>query len=587
MKIRILIIAIGLIITFGCDKFGNDFLEKAPGIDVTKDSIFKNIEYAEQFLWNAYATLPYNVNTADNAEGNKMGHSLMIALTDLNHCFMLWGGVANLYYTGNYNSSTENSSAGTKYHFMQDGAFPGIRKSHIFIENIVNVPGINPAYQRQLIAEARMIQAVHYSEMFHHYGGVLWLSKAYTVNDDFSELKRITAQATADSIVSLIDRAIPDLPWVITDRENWSGRFTKAAAMGLKARVLLFNASPIFNANEPFRDGEASDLKLTWHGSYDANRWKQAADAAQVLITQAESTGDYRIHSTGGVYRKDFQDAYYQRWSPEVLISIRKMFRSPNFSWNYTFHWSGGTWAAVKPTQNYVDMFPMANGLPITDPGSGYDPENPYLNRDPRLYESVLTNGDSYKGRTAELYIGGRERPSAGGGTARSGYTIRKFLLDLDQATSFQAIVHNPYLRLAEVYLIYAEAINEFNGGPTPEAYRCVNIVRNRVGLGDLPAGLSQVEFRESILVERALEFYIEEKRWFDLVRWKREEDLRKPLHGMDIRRSSTQPYTYTYTLTNMPPRYWQDNWDPKWYLSAFPVNEINKGYGLVQNPGW
>lgn len=159
-------------------------------------------------------------------------------------------------------------------------------------------------------------------------------------------------------------------------------------------------------------------------------------------------------------------------------------------------------------------------------------------------------------------------------------------MLDCNNVTSQGSITHWPYLRMAEIYLSYAEAINEFNGGPTPEAYRCVNIVRNRVGIGDLPAGLSQEEFREALILERALEFCMEEVRWFDLIRWKREADFRKPLYGVNVRGTSNAgPFTYEKHL--LPKRYWVDNWSPKWYLSAFPVNEVNKGYGLVQNPGW
>ena len=229
----------------------------------------------------------------------------------------------------------------------------------------------------------------------------------------------------------------------------------------------------------------------------------------------------------------------------------------------------------------------MANGLPITDPASGYNPLNPYVNRDPRLYETVVVNGDSYKGRTAECWIGGRERSSASSVLARTGYQMRKFILDSDINTSYGAIVHWPYLRLAEIYLSYAEAANEYNGGPTTEAYRCVNLIRNRVGLPDLATGMTQVQFREALLAERVCEFAFEEVRWFDLVRWKRDDVFKKRLHGTDIRRTSTNPLIYTYTTWDIPERYWAVSFSPKWYLSPVPQTEVNKGYGLIQNPGW
>jgi starch-binding outer membrane protein, SusD/RagB family len=410
-----------------------------------------------------------------------------------------------------------------------------------------------------------------------------WINHSYGISNEKVQLPRLTAQATCDSIVALCDKAAVDLPFAIpaADLAQWDGRFTKASAMGLKARVLLFNASPLFNSSSSYLDGEASTQKLTWHGGYDANRWKKAMDAAHDLITLCESSGDYKIyHKAGNSFRQDFQDAYYRRGTGETLISIREQFKT---DW-YTFYGYSVWFGSI--CNEGIDIFPMTNGKPITDPTSGYDPQNPYVNRDPRMYETAVVNGDQYQGRTAELWIGGRERESVDGNNP-TGYQQRKFVLDNDDATSIGSIMQWPFLRLPEIYLTYAEASNEFNNGPDAEAYRCVNIVRSRVGLPNLPAGLTKENFREAVITERACEFSWEEVRWFDLVRWKREDDFKKHLHGMNIYRSANPPYTYTYVPFEFPHRFWSDNWSPRWYLSAFPQMEINKGYGLVQNPGW
>jgi hypothetical protein len=138
---------------------------------------------------------------------------------------------------------------------------------------------------------------------------------------------------------------------------------------------------------------------------------------------------------------------------------------------------------------------------------------------------------------------------------------------------------------LPEIYLTYAEAINEANNGPTTDAYLYVNLVRSRVGLGNLPTGLSKEQFRKAVLNERACEFGFEEVRWYDLIRWKMADDFTKTLYGMDITKATNGQLTYT--VTTLPVRFWKTTWSPKWYLSAFPSNEINKAYGLVQNPGW
>jgi hypothetical protein len=598
MKNNIIILfAVGLFSILGCEKFpvGNDFLAKAPGVDVTKDTVFSNLKYAERFLWNSYSTLRYGLNTSLDDWGSVLGWtSTLEDITDLSIAYSVYTE-SYIYNYGTYNADTENGGAYTKYHYYTNGSIQGIRSAYIFLANIDRVPDVDPAYRKQLKAEALMIIACHYSDFYRNYGGVPWLSKAYSVTDDFSNIPRLTAQATCDSLVKLCDKAIADLPWTISNLAEWDGRFTKASAMGLKARILLFNASPLFNSETAYLDGEASSQNLTWHGGYDANKWQLAANAAHDLISQAEATGDYKLyHKTGNTYRQDFQEAYFTRGNGEVLISTRRFFKAPT-AWDaYVFHYSNYNWGAGEVTDTYVEMFPMANGLPITDPSAGYDPDHPFFNtagqavRDPRLYETALVDGDSYRGRTAELWIGGRERTSQAGEQSANGYNLRKFLLDRNAATSRGSVMHWPFLRLAEIYLTYAEASNEFNGGPDAEAYRCVNIIRNRVGLGNLPSGLTRDQFREAVIMERALEFGFEEVRWFDLVRWKRVDDFTKDLHGRDIFRTGTAPdYIYTRTQTTCPPRYWQTNWSPKWYLSAFPTNELNKAYGLIQNPGW
>jgi hypothetical protein len=581
-------------LTFGCKKLplGNNFLEKAPGVDVTKDTIFSNITYAERFLTGAYFTLPYGLNAYVNGiipeqnpnKETKMYEDLLESITDLCQSYCSWCGTNQTYYNGVYTAASENG-ANTKYHLTYEGSYDGIRRCCIFLENIDRVPNVDLTYRKQLKAEARMIMAVHYCDMYRNFGSIPWINHAYTVNEKIDTITRPTARETCDSIIALCDKAAPDLPWALSDVSLQDGRFTKASAMALKVRVLLFDASPLFNSNTPYMDGVAAEKKLVWHGGYDPNLWKKAADAAHNLITQVEATGDYKMyHKIGNSFRQDFQDAYYTRGNGEILISTRIVFRS---RWDDIFYRSATQWGCGGCTDEEVKFFPMANGKPITDPTSGYDSTNPYINRDPRLYETVLVNGDTYMGRTAELWIGGQERLSTSATAGCTGYNLRKFALDFTSNTSVGAIVQWPYLRLPEIYLSYAEADNEFYGAPSPEDYRCVNIVRNRVGLGNLPTGLTKEQFREAILIERANEFGWEEIRWYDIARWKRDDIFKKPLHGMDIRRFGTGPYTYTYRPFLCPQRYWAKNFSPKWYLSAFPLAEMQKGYGLIQNPGW
>lgn len=575
---------IALLVFNSCDdvEFGNAFLEKEPSVDVTKDTIFGSSELALRYLTQGYATLPYGLNLDWDAKNNKLGMDVMESLSDLNHSFLSWGGANSLYYNGQYAAATESISANTKFNFITEDTWRGIRIGYIFIENADKIPDATKEFKLRLKAEAKVLIALHYTDMYRNFGGLPWVERAYTATDA-PQLPRLTSLETLNKIVALLDEAIPDLPLVLTDLSTTDGRFTKASAMGLKSRLLLFGASPLFNAPSAYLEGAASTKLMTWHGKYDANLWKLAADAAKDML---DAGGYQLVTTTSGNYRKAFQDAYYKRGNNEILISTRRRFRSGSYwATNFYFYQSADGYGCGNPTKNYVDMFPMANGMEIKDAGSGYNENNPWVNRDPRLYETVRVNGDAFQGRTAELWIGGRERPNESGNRSRSGFGLKKFLLDADAATSVQSIVQWPYLRLAEIYLNYAEALNEFNGAPNTEAYAAVNIVRARVGLGELKPGLSKEAFRAAVLKERACEFGFEENRWYDLVRWKLEGEFTKTLNGVDTRRNPDG--TFSYQTTVLPARSWKNNWSAKWYLSAFPPTEVNKGYGLIQNPGW
>lgn len=563
---------------------GNEFLDKPPSQGFDEDSVFASATRAERFLIHAYRSLPYGPGEVSGPyDKRKVQYDMLASLTDINNSYLENGGANKSYYSP---LGIPYSDHQTKFNYGGSGAWDGIREAHIFLENVDRVPDMGEDKRNQLKAEARMIIALQYTEMIRHFGGLPWIERAFEPNDEL-ERSRQTIEATVDSTVAIIDKAIPDLPFTVNQPSTEAGRFTQAGAMGIKARLLLFAASPLFNDDQPYLDGEAASEQMVWYGGYQSELWQRAADAAKDLIDEVEQSGAYHLLDTGNP-REDFRNGYYQRTSPEVLISTRVRYRSPNGAGNCQFscnYYYGGVinGGAGATTDNYVRMFPMADGTPIDENGSGYDPQNPYENRDPRLYETVLVNGDDYQGRTVELWIGGREREQQGTRATASGYRMRKFVLDGESA--FGTVVHYPYLRLPEIYLSYAEALNEINGGPTAEAYEYVNRVRNRVDLGDLPTGLSQEEFREAVLRERALEFGYEEVRWYDLIRWKREEDFTKTLHGMNIEQDGGG--SFTYEQFDLPSRQWQNNWSPQWYLSAFPQNEIDKGYGLVQNPGW
>lgn len=593
--------------TISCEDFalGEKFLQKPPSSDVTIDTIFSTAEYARRVLWNSYGYLPYSFN-ASNQYTNSVGlyYGILDGLTDLCNSALTWDGVNINYYNGSYNAGSEDTANGTKYKFTARNGWKSIRMAWVFIENVDRVPDMSADEKSRLKAEAKIVIATQYAEMIRHYGALPIVDHAIEA-DDAQLPRRATLQETVDFIIRMLDEAIAckELPWAVAESEsdNWNGRLTRASAMGLKTRVLLFVASPLFNSDAPYYEGEASTKLMTWFGGYDIKRWENAVKACKEFFDEMDKEKFYGLVKEAEP-RMAFRNAYYTRGTTESLISVRRHYRTNNIGGIM----QGSRWGAWGPTKEYFDMFPMADGSDF-DWDNPEHSKNPFINRDPRLSETILLDGDIFgSGRADVCRAKSNDKTNypAGAhynnktvslddkGLITNGIAARKFLLDR-QGEWKNRVIQWPLLRLAEVYLSYAEALNECNR--TGEAYTYINAVRNRVGLGDLKPGLGKEDFREAVLRERACEFGYEEVRFYDLIRWKRKDDFTKRLHGLHIYRhvvpAGTDKFTgeYKFDFPLLTQRAWQKTggFSPKWYLSAFPATEMNKGYGLVQNPGW
>lgn len=638
----ILIVFFTVIIFSSCERMGLEILEEPQVVAITEDSIFANIEYTQRLLWESYQTLPYSLMTRrEKSDGNNtpVGNNTLEDLTDLAHAVMSWGGAAGMYYDGTYSASTQQTNAGeTVYNFLHPAKWKAFRNCYLLIENIDNVPDADEQTKKRLKAEARLIIALQYYEMFKNLGGVVWVDKAFKLGEDFNigdegnsesfKLPRLTAAASLDSIVAYIDRAAPDLPWAFNDQENaeWRGRFTRASALGLKIRALLFGASPLFNDDAPYKDGEAAAAGLTWYGGQDRSRWQDVVDACQQFM--AENGGEYALVQAEGNtcedYRSAFQQAYFNRESSEVLISVSPDFNGTNIWWGeYTTHSYHAilSFGCALPTDNFLRLFPMSDGTPITDPASGWnenvDPfglegfvpggqDNRAYNRDPRLYESALLSGDNRgSNRTGgwwESYSGAHvaglnNGSSVGALLVQNGGThARKYYPD-GWAQNNRINDHYCYLRLAEIYLAYAEALAEVGREADAKVY--LNMVRSRVGLNGIDDAyepdLSGQALIDEIIDERARELAYEDVRWYDITRRKIEKAFTGDIRMVYVfaEDGSTSPdvkptqFSYEYHTPVSNPRAWKTAFDSKYYLQAFPLNEINKQYGLIQNPGY
>lgn len=626
-------------------KFGNDFLEKAPGADMTLEQIFSSKLYAERELIGAYASLrtcltvhSNNGNYEFQSGGNKIGWDNLDTMTDLMQSHCTWGGVIKTYYAGTYNAEAENEGSG-KFGFLpdQEGAWTGIRRAWIFINNVDRVPDMTDEEKKVRKGEARMIIALQMHEMLRHFGGVPILDDYATPENEMTaDYSRKTVRQCVDFIVNMCEQAAKELPWTVADADN--GRMTAAGALALKARVLQLAARPLFNASTPYLQAQEptaankASVKedpglMTWLGSYTQENWQAVADACEDFFKKNTENGDaYRMvmpqTNDAEGYRQAFSTCYADRESPEIIIHTGRAI--PTYSNTYHRFYFGLTdqgqagrgYGGGCVTLNFVDMFTAADGTPsdyrkwLSDHGhDGTVYNNPFTGKDPRLYETVLIAGDRYRTRCAETWIDGLEHGSSANPKCATGFIIRKFLWDYNDEFLNKA-TNSAYIRLPELYLMYAEALNEL--GRSEEALSWLNKTRTRVGLPEmtlpnaakLHSGQALPDYpecslkgdkylREEILDERAREFCFEEVRWFDIAFWKREDLMRKLLYGIQITRKSGSFEEGNLVLTYSDPskmdqgRIWQDKFSPKWFLSAFPSDEINKGYGLVQNPGW
>lgn len=570
-------------------KFGNAFLDKPIGTDITIDTVFAHKKYAEQALAEVYHSLPDYL-----PQDTRLGWSTLETLTDLGD--NVKDGNSGGYYTGQVTSSSNEfpirltpGSSEQAY----TGPIYGIRMAWIYLENVDRVPDMTPEEKSVRKAEAKTLIAYHYVQMLRHYGGMPWIDHSYKPEDDF-HFTRMTVEETVNKILELTGEAAKALPWKVGPEDE--GRMTAAAALALNTRALLFTASPLFNSEQPFLEGEAADARYTWYGDYQASRWQAVVDAGLNFLRENSKNGDfYKLVNTGDP-RKDFVSAYFERYTGETLIASHRWALCTNEKAIQQIKFG-----ISNPTSNYADMFEWKDGTsfnwdnPVHRATPFFDEEgNP--TRDIRMYETLMVNGDKWQGRTLEGYTGGREGWNSTGANfqknAYNGYGMRKFQRDLSSERNNKPY-QCPLLRLSEVYLSIAEAMNELGKATVKDefgrdAYDYVNLVRNRAGMPGLNKSVATAgeELREAILHERAIEFGFEDVRYFDINRWMRYDLLNVKYQRLITTKLDDGSFTYAFDKTRNK-RTWIERWDDKYYLIPLPQAEINKKYGLVQNPGW
>ncbi len=472
--------------------------------------------------------------------------------------------------------------------------FRAIRRANLFLEtadtNKINLDAFKtdlPTLQlrkNEIVRwryEARFLRAFFYAELIKRYGGVPIFTRTLT-EADVATTQRSSLEACIKFVSDECDSAANNLP--LTYAAGELGRATKGAALALKSRMLLYAASDLFNTNSWAGGYTKSELISLPAGDRNL-RWKAAADAAKAVIDLA---------GTGYALATNYRALFNTFNSPEIIFTRRNAASNTFEIANYPIGFDRGR-SGTAPTQDLVDAYEIKVNATTAVPFNWSDPThaaNPYATtgataRDPRLFANVVVNNSSFSTvagitRNVQLWEGGRDGKPIPDAT-KTGYYLRKYInesLNLPQGTTS---VHSwIYFRLAEIYLNYAEALNEYSPGHTDIKIN-VDRVRTRTGVAmpGMPAG-TQAEIRQRIRNERRVELAFEDHRAWDVRRWMiAPATLGASVRGVKL--IQTTPGVFTYTPETTEPRVFV----PKMYLFPIPQTELSVAPGLVQNPLW
>jgi hypothetical protein len=599
-------------IAVSCD---DDFLEKPKGGAVTVDTVFHTQNQAQYAVATMYQySLEGYLHHVTDASNNCARPDI---LTD--QCLLTENTVwicqrfnpSGAYYKG-------SSTPAANWDILSFGShYKGIRRANLVLKNIDNVTDATPEWIADVKGQALFCRAWKHFELFRLYGGIPIVKEV--LGDGEIKLPRNTVEEVVNAIVDWCDEAAELLPPTRPITEY--ARVTRLAALALKSRTLLYAASPLYNT-PPSMAGEVAGARFNderdaylCYPTYDKERWKLAVDAAEAVLLHAPEA-EVMLYdtdnplTTGDTYTTLGDYEYVWNWwgNPEMILENTTLMGPNSNAWTWIRY---GLSKINKATQNefwgimnhvpieFATLYEKRDGskwtVNITDKGDDFPVYIEGLDLDPRFYQTIV-----YDGRMYSSSFGRVENYNAGDGFAAGKLNVADqnpygYALDVYK---YCARVENsaanhfmwPIFRLAEFYLNYAEALNEYSG-PSAEAYTALNVIRDRAGMPD-KSGLSQDEFRTAVLNERAVEFAYENLRYNDLMRTLTAyKTLNREFHGFNTtaKKGLDGGLLRSWEIKSLMTRIFPRNY----YYVPFPNAEISKNYlggggaWTGQNPGW
>lgn len=640
---KVLGVSIVVLCLFGLESCENSFLDVVPDNITTLESAFKLRNEAKKYLYTCYAYIPKNGDGVYNI-GMLAGDETWIppnraAITS--YAFNIATGTqrkAETYmnaWEGNY----QGAGPADRYPL-----YDGIRHCNVFLENVedrTKVPDLQEGERLRWIAEVKFLKAYYHYYLMRMYGPipVVRVNVPIDASNDQIQVAREPIDSTVDYLVSLLDEASVALPPQITDRLNELGRVTKPVALGIKAELLLMAASPLFNGNADMVGLNAKDGTPLFNPVYDAAKWKRAADAAKEAIDAAEANGHkifyknnvgFTISQTAKT-KLNITQAVTEPWNDEVIWAnpgsrtyelqrlcmmplastvshsqARKVF-SPTIESATNFYTKNGVPIEEDKTLTFGDITELkeATAADKFNIKEGYRTSILNFNREPRFYADLGFDGaifyksSSGTDETKEV-IRAKYQDYAGSADAFdfnvTGYYIKK-LINWDQTFGGGTMYKEyawPELRLADLYLMYAEALNEADGtAATTEVLKYVDLIRTRAGLSGVvdswtnysnnPAKYTTKDgMREIIHRERSIEMAFEGKNYWDIRRWKKAtQEFNEPVKGWNVYGITEANYYQVVTLSQ------QRFVAPRDYFWPIDETTLIRNPNLIQNPGW
>ena len=619
---HIFAIALLLFLASSC----TDVLDKAAVDSSTQEDVFSDIGAAKSFLGNCYDRMGGNSSQVLGGREDLLG-----ANTDQ---------LLNIHRSGDQTFVKGNLTADKLGHFGNEdrfgflhwgGLYRNIQNVNTVLANLDKVPTMTAADVALIVrmkGEAYFIRAYDYTQLLRGHGGVVLSDKPFMLGQDFLTITRSTIAETKDFILADIAQAIALLP--ASGMEQ--GRATRAAAAALKSRLLTFCASELSNGGI-----DPSNTLVSFPAGTRTALLTDARDAAKLVMdgtygpfTLVGSTNDPPSPLSATLvktYSENFAGIFKQKgaWNTETIWAIQYPLSSgnsfrPNLWWGPNgYH----NWGNNNPTEPAVRSFEMADGTPFvwdaitpanttlrtaTAAELAADPlKNPYAGREPRFYASVLYHGAPWQNRPADaaafdplnqvqtghFYKADGTKKADGIDTrsglieswnaTKNGYYIKKYLDPATEGQYFQNTNSWVEFRLSEVLLDYAEACIELGGDDLQKGIDALNMVRNRAGLPDRITAV-QATARTYLRQERAIEFFGEDQRWYDIRRWMIASSVIKDVFEMKIKQFDNGNWEWKYDLGAKPD---SRSFNTRNYWLPISRSELNKSPQVVQNPNY